>query len=204
MTMLAQWQRVWQALGVPNADQDLFDQLIACYSESHRHYHTLQHLQECLAHLENLKALAQRPAEVELALWFHDAIYQTGRKDNEEKSAEWAHDSALAAGLTSHSADRIFSLVLVTKHDALPDNNDAEVLGDIDLGILGAAPERFDEYERQVQEEYSWVPGPLYRRRRRKVLQGFLSRQTIYFTEPFRTLYEIQARDNIARSLGRL
>jgi len=204
MTLLAHWQSAWRELGVSNADNSLFHQLLACYSEPHRKYHTMQHLNECFAHLETLCSAAERPAEVEIAVWFHDAIYETRRKDNEEKSAEWARNSALAGGLSRDSAARIYDLVMVTKHNAVLFGRDAEVLVDIDLGILGTEAARFEEYENQVREEYSWVPSPLYRRERRKVLHEFSSRQTIYCTEHFRTLYEAQARDNIARSLARL
>jgi predicted metal-dependent HD superfamily phosphohydrolase len=204
MTLLAHWESAWRELGVSNADNSLFHQLVACYSEPHRKYHTMQHLNECFAHLETLRLAAERPAEVELAVWFHDAIYETRRKNNEEKSAEWARDSALAGGLPRDSAARIYDLVMVTKHNVVLFGRDAAIMVDIDLGILGTEAARFDEYENQVREEYSWVPWPLYRRERRKILHGFLSRQTIYCTEHFRTSYEAQARDNIARSLARL
>jgi predicted metal-dependent HD superfamily phosphohydrolase len=204
MTLLAHWQSAWRELGVSNADNSLFHQLIACYSEPHRKYHTMQHLNECFAHLETLRLAAERPAEVEVAVWFHDAIYETRRKDNEERSADWACDSALASGLSTDSAARIYDLVMVTKHNVVVFSRDAEVLVDIDLGILGTEAARFDEYENQIRAEYSWVPWPLYRRERRRVLHQFLSRQTIYCTEHFRASYEAQARDNIARSLARL
>jgi predicted metal-dependent HD superfamily phosphohydrolase len=161
-------------------------------------------LNECFAHLESVRSIAERPREVELGLWFHDAIYKTSRKDNEERSAEWARDSARAGGLSEDQANRIFGLVMITKHNAVPVGRDAEVLVDVDLGILGSAPARFDEYEGQVREEYPWVPGPLYRKERRRILQEFVNRPTIYRTEYFRAAYEAQARDNIARSLARL
>jgi len=204
MTLLAGWQSAWRELGVSNADNSLFHQLVACYSEPHRKYHTMQHLKECFAHLETLRLAAERPAEVELAVWFHDAIYETRRKDNEERSAEWARDSALASGLSTASAVHIYDLVMVTKHNVVVFGRDAEVSVDVDLGILGTEAARFDEYENQVRKEYSWVPWPLYRRERRRVLHEFLSRQTIYCTEHFRASYEAQARHNIARSLARL
>lgn len=204
MTLLARWHAAWRQLGAPEADQDLFHRLVACYSEPHRKYHTMQHLNECFAHLESLRSIAERPAEVELALWFHDAIYKTSKKDNEERSAEWARESALAGGLSNDQAGRIFDLVTVTKHNAVPAGRDAEVLVDADLGILGADPARFDEYEGQVREEYPWVPGPLYRRERRRILQEFANRPSIYCTDHFRAKFEAQARDNIARSLARL
>ncbi len=204
MTLLARWQSAWRQLGASDADEDLFQRLVACYSEPHRKYHTLQHLNECFAHLESVRSIAERPGEVELGLWFHDAIYKTSRKDNEERSADWARDSARAGGLSEDQANRIFGLVMITKHNAVPVGRDAEVLVDVDLGILGSAPARFDEYEGQVREEYPWVPGPLYRKERRRILQEFANRPTIYRTDYFRAAYETQARDNIARSLARL
>lgn len=204
MSSLARWQSTWQALGASASDERLFHQLVACYSEPHRKYHTMQHLKECFALLDRVRGVAERPDEVALALWFHDAIYRTSGTDNEERSAVWARDSALSGGLLNETAERIFGLVMVTKHHAVPSGRDAQVLVDVDLGILGADPERFDEYERQVREEYGWVPGPLYRRERRRVLQEFADRPTIYWTEDFRISHEVRARDNIARSLARL
>jgi predicted metal-dependent HD superfamily phosphohydrolase len=140
MTSLGRWQSVWRQLGASNADEGLYRQLVACYSETHRKYHTIQHLDECFVHLEHVRELADHPEEIELALWFHDAIYDTSKKDNEQRSADW-------------------------------------VLVDIDLGILGAEVARFDEYEIQVREEYSWVPESLYRAARRKVLEEFVHRE---------------------------
>lgn len=194
---------MWQELGASASSDELFHRLVECYSESHRRYHTTQHLEECFAHLEHVRLLAERASEVELALWFHDAIYNTHNSDNEERSAVWASESVLAAG-TPEQATRIHGLVLATKHSAVPAGRDAMVLVDIDLGILGADIARFEEYELQVRDEYSWVPGPLYRRGRRKILAEFAEREWIYSTDYFRTAYEERARENIARSLARL
>lgn len=204
MTTLAQWTNVWRELGATKIDELLFHQLVASYSEPHRKYHTMQHLAECFRHLDEVRAEAERPGEVELALWFHDAIYDTLKKDNENRSAEWARESALAGGLSQAQANRVYALVLDTMHDAIPAGRDAAVLVDVDLSILGADATRFDEYERQIREEYSWVPGPLYRKARRQILRGFQDRERIYSTEYFRAHHETQARENIARSLDRL
>ena len=204
MTSLQRWQSAWRQLGASSASENLYHQLVACYSEPHRKYHTIQHLNECLTHFESVSALADHGGEVELALWFHDAIYDTTKKDNEKRSAEWARDSVLAAGVSSEKADRIYELIMATMHKAVPSGRDAEVLVDIDLGILGAEAARFDEYEEQVREEYSWVPEALYRAARAKVLEQFVSRDWIYSTDFFRDKYEARARDNIARSLARL
>ena len=95
-------------------------------------------------------------------------------------------------------------MVMATRHAAVPPDPDARVLVDVDLSILGAPAARFDEYEAQVREEYAWVPGFIYRRERRKILQGFLARPAIFSTAPFLERYEQQARVNIGRSLGAL
>lgn len=202
MTTAARWQSVWQQLGATEADNALFQKLVESYSEPHRHYHTMQHLEECFALLDRTGSVAEHPAEVELALWFHDAIYNTRKGDNEKRSAEWARESVVAAGLANDQSERIYELIMATKHNALPVGRDAEVLVDIDLGILAADDARFEEYEKQVRQEYSWVPEFMFRRERRKILEQFLNRATIYSTEYFRAEFEARARENLARSFA--
>lgn len=197
------WLRTWSALGaVPEPGLDL--ELITCWSEPHRHYHTLQHLQECLHTFEPLRPLARQPAEIELALWFHDAIYDPTQDDNEQRSADWAQVASLHAGLDPGVAARIRELVLATQHAAVPTDPDQELLVDVDLAILGAAPARFDEYEQQIRAEYAWVPLPFYRRARAELLTGFLARPRLYFSAPMFAERESLARANLARSLAAL
>lgn len=195
---------MWKELGAASPDPKLRGELIARYSEPHRKYHTLQHLDECFEKLDEIRTLAERPAEIELALWFHDAIYNVKRRDNEKKSADWARTSALAAGAPAETCNRVHALVMATRHKAVPQDRDAELLVDVDLSILGAALERFDEYERQVREEYAWVPDFLFRRERRAILKDFLARPRIYGSAHFHGRYEEQARSNIGHSLARL
>jgi predicted metal-dependent HD superfamily phosphohydrolase len=195
---------MWTRLGAAAPDAAVFQRLIACYSEPHRKYHTVRHLDECFAKLEELRTEANHPEEVELALWFHDAVYDTKRQDNEAKSAEWARATALAANLSAAVAQRVHKLIMATRHDATPSEPDEKVLVDVDLSILGAPPERFDEYEEQVREEYSWVPAVVFRKKRRKILKGFLARASIFNTRKFVEAYEARARVNLERSLKRL
>jgi predicted metal-dependent HD superfamily phosphohydrolase len=148
-----------------------------------------------------VQALAPHPAEVEMALWFHDAIYDVHRHDNEEQSAQWAREALEAAGVAAEVAARIEQLVLATQHTAIPHGADACLLVDIDLGILGAEKARFAEYERQIRAEYAHVPEPLFSQRRRAILRSFLERPAIYGTEPFRAALEERARCNLARSI---
>src|SRR5262249_41082694 len=99
----------------------LFDELHGAYSATDRHYHGVRHIAECLRALRDVRAWAERPAEIEAALWFHDAIYDTHRNDNEARSADWARRALLAAGVAEAVGERVHALVLATRHAAAVD-----------------------------------------------------------------------------------
>lgn len=192
------WQRAWAALGLV-APEGLMQRLLDAWAEPQRHYHSLQHLRECLALLEPALGLAQHPGEVELALWFHDAVYDPQGKGNEARSADWAVEALALAGAGGEVQQRVRALIMATCHDAEPTDSDARLLVDIDLAILGADHARFAEYDAQVREEYRWVPGLIYRAKRRDVLAGFLARPAIYGTKRFSERFEGLARENLRR-----
>ena len=198
----ANWNAAWQALGVAAPDDALRLELQRRYGEPQRHYHTMQHLGECLAWFDREQALAERPGEVALALWFHDAIYDVHAHDNEARSADWARQAMQAAGVDAAAADRVHALVMATRHDAVPEGRDPELLIDIDLSILGAERARFDEYERQVHVEYGFVPEEIRLPRRRAILQRFLDRPAIYATPRMHALLEARARENLQHSIA--
>ena len=198
------WRGIWRELGAQTFNGGLMNQLVAAYSERHRHYHTLQHLRECLAHADAVRTLAKHPAEVELALWFHDAVYDPRRTDNEERSARWAHASVLAAGCDAAIADRVSALVIATAGHHASDDVDTQLLVDIDLSILGASYARFDEYERQVRLEYAHVDDAAFRAGRLKFVTGMLARPAIYATQVYREALEPRARENLQRSKAAL
>ncbi|SMC28267.1 Predicted metal-dependent phosphohydrolase, HD superfamily [Andreprevotia lacus DSM 23236] len=196
------WQQAWADLSVPTPDAALRDTLLQRYAEPQRHYHTQQHLAECLSHFAATRDLAQRPGEVALALWFHDAVYAVRGQDNEQQSADWARAVVLAAGVDAAAAERIHALIMATCHRATPQAPDAQLLVDIDLAILGADEARFAEYEQQIRREYRWVPGLLYRLKRREVLASFASRPRIFSTDYFFSRLEATARANLQRALA--
>lgn len=194
------WTRAWSDLGL-QPPSGLLEQLVSAYEEPQRHYHSLQHLSECLTHFEQARHLAQQPGEVAIALWFHDAIYNVRGKDNERQSADWAIRVLVSCQARQVTLDRVERLIMATRHDATPSDADEQLLVDIDLAILGATPERFAEYDAQVRAEYAWVPGFVYRMKRRSVLKAFLARPHLYGTDHFRARYEAQARCNLAAVL---
>lgn len=200
----ASWSAFWQELGARDGGPDLHRKLVACWSEKHRHYHTLQHLRECFERFDETRELARKPAEIAVALWFHDAFYDPTRDDNEDRSADWARDAAVDAGIAAATARRLHEMVMATKHETVPDDEDTRLLVDIDLSILGSEQARFDESDEQIRREYAHVLEPEWKTGRRKVLRGFLDRPRLYGTEHYRTALETRARDNLQRALARL
>jgi predicted metal-dependent HD superfamily phosphohydrolase len=206
MSTLEKWLCSWAELSIPASGklQELFTGILSRYAEPHRFYHTRQHLEECFEKWSDLRGQADHPAEVDVALWFHEAVYDTQNDSNELRSAELAQDAALSLGVDAVSAQRIYDLVMSTRHEMIPVDPDARLIVDTDLSILGADPARFAEYECQVRREYAWVPKNLYRERRAGILKGFLERPYIFSTDLFRARYERQARQNIRNSLEAL
>ncbi len=198
------WRAGWDLLGSAVPGPEVMTAVLARYQEAGRFYHTLQHLGECLDLFGEALPLAQRPGEVAIALWFHDAIYDTRRSDNEAASGRWAERVVLGAGGSSGVAARVVQLILATRHAEPPSTGDGELVVDIDLAILGAPEERFAEYESQIHREYGWVPDLVFRPTRARILQGFLERNRIYSTAQFAARFEARARSNLLRALARL
>ena len=198
------WTALWHRLGAQGDGLPVFTRLAAAYAEPARAYHTAEHIDDCLTHLDRVQVLTQHADEVEAGIWFHDAVYVAARTDNEERSAELARDSLLDGGVAATVARRIGTLVLATRHDAAPAESDAALLCDIDLSILGRSPEVFDEFERRIRQEYAWVPEATYRSTRSSILGGLLQRPRIFQTSWFRQRYEVQARANLERLIRSL
>jgi predicted metal-dependent HD superfamily phosphohydrolase len=200
----SRWLGLWARLGAGENGAAIFQSLTTAYAEPTRSYHTADHIRDCLIQLDRNRKLPRRPDEVEVALWFHDAVYIPGAPNNEESSAGLAQTALAQGGVPLEITRRVANLILATQHLSIPSDTDAQVLCDIDLSILGREASEFDEFERRIRREYSWVPDPTYRSARSAVLAGFLRRSSIYQTKEFVYRYESRARKNLTRALAAL
>ena len=175
------------------------------YEESSRAYHGLCHIRALLKRLSEQRALAKAPLSIELAIWFHDAVYDTTRHDNEEQSAQLAERYLPEWGCAPDLVASVASKVRATqRHEWLDGDSDTALFLDLDLSVLAARADVYDSYAEQVAKEYAWVPEVLYQQGRAQVLAGFLQRDHIYFTPSLRLLWEPAARANLQRELSRL
>jgi predicted metal-dependent HD superfamily phosphohydrolase len=201
-TLSSRFQALCARIGSPS--EALFAPLVAAYQQPGRHYHDLQHIAHCLAELDRVRDRARQADAVELAIWYHDVVYDTRAGDNEAESAELAAAALASAGVASTVISTVHDLILATRHTCEPQSEDEALLMDIDLAILGSPDELFDRYESAIRQEYAWVPEPLFRSKRAAILRGFLARPTLFHTPDFRERLEQKARANLARSVARL
>ncbi|MHA6523154.1 DUF4031 domain-containing protein [Tessaracoccus sp. G1721] len=186
----------WERLGLPGS---LRDTLMTRWSEPHRHYHDVRHLAQCLSALGHL---GSDDPVVEVAAWFHDAVYDGVPGQDEERSAALAEtllDGVMAAGQVAE----VSRLVRMTA-DHSPDDPLGAFLSDADLSILGQIPGRYHVYVRDVRLDYAHVDDDAWRVGRAAVLRSLLGQDPLYRTVAGRDLWEARARANLADELARL
>ena len=195
---------LWRRAGCSGSSALVFAALTEAYAQPHRHYHAARHIKQVLSEFDAVEVPCEDPVAVELALWFHDAVYDTRKKDNEEASAQWLESAMREAGARPAVWTRAVAHVRATAHGGAESTDlDTHFVLDCDLAILAAPARIFDQYDRQISEEYFWVPADDYRRERAKVLRGFLAQARIFRTPAFDD-YETPANRNLVRALRRL
>lgn len=202
--LVSQMRKRWEALWTrrdPKLVANAFALIVAQYSEPHRHYHNLEHIAASLHEFDRVRSLVVDARCIELALWYHDIIYDSRAENNEEQSAHLAWSELGRLECTPDMRNRVSALIMSTEHDTAVTELDHRIIVDIDLSILGADEKTFDAYGRAIREEYDWVPEKDYREGRRAVLQAFLDRPSIYSHSVFRARYERSARENLKRAI---
>lgn len=213
--LYGRWVRLCAVLGVlekkeRNKINEIFDRLVAAYCEPHRKYHALEHILHCLKEFDGARDLTEDPRAVEMAIWFHDFVYDTSEmwmKFNEAFSSAEAYRACRELGLPDLFGKEVLCLILSTKfHEPIKvcKPMDVRVLIDVDLSSLGKAWSEFQEDSRAVREEYDHVPEAVFREKRAEILQSFLDRPRIYFTYYFYEKYEKSARENLKRAIDEL
>ncbi|MFD0863285.1 hypothetical protein ACFQ1M_13815 [Sungkyunkwania multivorans] len=181
----------------------LWEEIEAAYSHKSRHYHNLAHIESMLKQANEQKHQLIDVPEVLLAIWYHDIIYKATRQDNEEKSAVFAKNRLKILGLQQEKIEKCSKLIISTKrHETLfLQDSDNQWLLDFDLSILGSNWETYQRYVGQIRKEYHIYPDFIYKKGRKKVLQQFLERKRLYFTDMYFERLEEKARLNIEREL---
>lgn len=196
------WSRRCKRIGLDESSGSGWAQLTDVYATPHRAYHSLEHVSDCLIQLDLWEAEGIDRDSVEMAIWWHDAVYDSRAKDNEEQSAlRWRRYSE-SGRLSSGFSGEVERLIRATDHCVQASDGAGQLIQDIDFSILGRAPEVFDAYEQKIREEYSWVTETAYFEGRSEFLKNLMERERLYLTGFGFESFEIRARSNIERLLS--
>jgi predicted metal-dependent HD superfamily phosphohydrolase len=197
---------LWQRAPAPGPAPDpapVFRELERRYSEPHRLYHTADHLDHCLGQLDAARELAQSPDGIEMALWFHDAIYDPSAKDNEQRSAE-LFVQRTGDGFETDFVETVFDHIMATEHVIPPEPFDGQLITDIDLSAIGLPWEEFQRDSNAIRREFAHLSDAQYHPPHAQFLRALLARPSVYYTDFFRERYEQPARANMERYLDEL
>lgn len=198
--------QLWQAASPRSLCADhvakVTDALMAQYSDPSRHYHGISHVDFCLSQLEPARPLFGNVVAGELALWFHDVIYDPTRGDNEARSAEffstWARDA-----LPGPLVDQVNKLILMTDYPSAPKDNDARLLVDIDMSSFGRPWPEYLRDSLDVRREAVHLSDDEFYARQLRFLESQLRREAFCYTRFFQARHGQRAMDNM-RKLVRL
>lgn len=178
------------------------EELLARWSEPHRRYHTVDHLVAVLHVVDDHAHRAADPNAVRLSAWFHDAVYDPHRMDNEEASALLAEGMLPALGVGPAQLAEVARLVRLTAgHDPMPGDRNGGLLTDADLAILAATPDAYRAYTAAIRQEYAHVPDAAFVTGRAAVLENLLGLRRLYHTAELRERWEDAARLNLSWEL---
>lgn len=180
-----------------NYFQITFDILFKNYFfDENRHYHNAMHINNSLELLDEIKEHCYKIIDneyinwlaIELAIWFHDFIYDTRKNNNEEMSALAAKQFILGLENNILLANEVESLILFTKHDREPVTIEEKIISDIDLHVFadyGYHELIEDGHVDNIRKEYNWVPNFVYYPQRLKIIERFLNKNRIFHTDYF-------------------
>lgn len=189
----------------PEVAERVWHGLAAAYGADGRFYHNLTHIQHTLDIADQLRSVAADFTVVQLALWFHDVVYDPRHRDNEAQSAAYMERVLHPLGVPDAMLATVSDLILATKnHETAVPNPNIFVILDADLAILSAPPAHYDAYAQAIRQEYAFVPDEAYRAGRTAVLQRFVARSPFYFTEWMQERGDAAVYENINRELEKL
>ncbi len=201
----ARWSSLMAACRDEIGSDRCFDGIVASYSEPHRAYHTLEHLDFVFAMLDAHAGKAKEPARLAFACWYHDIIYDPRASDNEVRSADRATAELTGIGVRPDLVARIDRLIRATAaHQSAEGDADDALFLDADFSILGATPKAYAAYVKGVRLEYAHVDDAGWRAGRGAFLRKALTADRLFRTDVFEAAYGAQAKANVAAELAAL
>ncbi|WP_418636490.1 hypothetical protein [Winogradskyella sp.] len=200
------WQNLSSDYANDSITNALWQTIKLQYTSKNRYYHNLAHLHNMFLQLEDIATAINDLDSLKFAIWYHDIVYKSTNKDNEEQSVLFAEKALKALNYDVFKVEKVRNFIISTKNHELllAKSNDNAYLLDLDLSILGTNWETYKIYIQNIRKEYKIYPNMLYKPGRKKVLKHFLERDSLFFTEEFKTKFENQARENLKKEIKML
>ncbi len=197
---IGSWRIMWSILGVADdVDEDYYE-LLRAYASPKRGHHNLRHIEDCLEKLASIGGFSAKDAAMmQLAIWYHDCVYDPRSPVNEENSAQKLTEVMKRHGVAAKTRDLVESLIMNTKPGWVAQTYNEKLIVDIDMSILGSDPATFRRYESGIAAEYSAYSRKLYCAGRVNFLRNLCERPRIFLTDLFHDHYEAQARANMEK-----
>jgi predicted metal-dependent HD superfamily phosphohydrolase len=188
-----------QLPNIPDASPNVYQQLLDSYNEPQRVYHSIAHIECCLSIFDQVSHLLKIPDAVELAIWFHDAIYQLGASDNEQLSADLF--MKVTDGLFQDDfREAVYQHIMATCHSSTQiTDHDTQLMVDIDLSSFGLPWPEFFRDSKKVRQEMGHISDAEYYQKQIAFQQRLLGRPSFFYSDYFIEHYEAQARSNLAK-----
>jgi len=195
------FKKAWTKIGGTNSET-VFELLIEQHQKPKRKYHNITHVSYMLQGFKNACSKIPYNETIEIAIWFHDAIYDPLKEDNEEQSAELAYNQCILNNIEEKIANNIKQLIMATKHGLIkPKNTEEKIIADLDLAVLGLDFQTFKKYGKAIKEEFTIINEKEYNKIQLKMLNDFLKQKELFHTEYFKNKYEKQARQNLKQAI---
>jgi predicted metal-dependent HD superfamily phosphohydrolase len=181
------------------AEQSIWKVIEAKYSEPVRAYHTLEHICDLIDIATPYVSKITDFNAVQLAIFFHDIIYDPTSSLNEDESAELFVD-VMSKYLDENLVKKVTSYILATKSHHPPNLDDRDLCFflDFDMSILGRGRDEYSLYTNKIRREYKHVDEISFNKGRSAFLRKILaSNNTVFSTPEFLSEMELKARSNI-------
>jgi predicted metal-dependent HD superfamily phosphohydrolase len=195
----AVWKRNHAGPGARPA-APLYDEIAAHYGAPNRTYHTLGHVDDCLARLDTVATLVEDRHAIEIAIWFHDVICDSGAPDNEARSSRWYLERS--AGATPRFRLAVCRMILASRHAEPAVRLDSRYMVDIDLAGFGHPWPEFRRTTDLVRGEFPHKSDAEFARGLAPFMRSLVARESLYLTDFFRERCEATARRNVAQLIA--
>jgi predicted metal-dependent HD superfamily phosphohydrolase len=192
--------------------------LSTLYAQSHRHYHNINHVNQCLGELQRLQKVNHilfKSKIIEEAIWFHDAVYnqyaEPGENERESANLAWQYSRNADTLSDTLSSEPLRNIILATANHTETQEfspkdfreyvGEAKIMLDIDLHSLGGSWDSYIENGKNIRKEFPYISDNLFLKNRLGFLETLNKRESFFYTDYFKEKYHASSKQNVNKDI---